>query len=121
MLLEALPTFVPHQFQCLSPFRFERRETPRWKLEGSASVIALGAELGETFELTTLEGAPWWLQGMCQGGMCQGSAKAPPIGIEVSVGFSNPEFRHARAIVERIETCEQGTRVALRFIDAPVA
>lgn len=119
MLLEALPTFVPRQFQCLSPFRFERRETPRWKLEGSASVIALGAELSETFELTTLEGAPWWLQGMCHQ-----PQPLPLIGAEVSVGFSNPEFRHSRATVERIETrehCEQGTRVALRFIDAPVA
>lgn len=116
MLLEAVAPFAQPKFQCLSPFRFERRETPRWKLEGSASVIALGAELGETFELTALEGAPWWLQGMCRQ-----PQPLPAIGAEVTVGFSNPEFRHSRAIVERIETCEQGTRIALRFIDAPVA
>ncbi|MSR40279.1 MAG: hypothetical protein EXS10_00025 [Phycisphaerales bacterium] len=111
MLLESI--LQSAQGDC-QPFRFDRRESSRWTLPGSASVIALGTELGATFELECLKGAPWWMSGI--------SMQAPPcVGTTVSVGFSDPAFRHARAVVMRIDELDDCVRVALRFEDALVA
>ena len=50
------------------------------------------------------------------------SMQAPPcVGTTVSVGFSDPAFRHARAVVMRIDELDDCVRVALRFEDALVA
>ncbi len=96
------------------PFRFNRRASARWSLPGRATVIALGVELGATFDLEQLEGAPWWMSGMC-------SQTPPPVGTMVSVGFSDPALRHARAIVMRVDAARDHWRVAMKFEDSAVA
>jgi len=89
-------------------FRCDRRETPRWSVAGSATILTLGTELGTVVELTRLDGAPWWL----------GGDAVVPIapGTKVSIGFSHPDGRPARGVVVRCEGFGEGRyRIAVRF------
>jgi hypothetical protein len=94
------------------PPRLDRRRAPRWAVEGTATLLGLGTELGMLAELVRLEGSPWWLSGLANA--------AVPAGTRVSVGFSAPDGRPATGTVERCE--ERGTgrfHLAVRFDGAP--
>lgn len=97
-----------------SRFRCDRRQSARWVVPGHATILSLGAELGNLIELTRLDGAPWWLAGDARESIAPGT--------RVSVGFSEPEGRPACGFVERCEGFGDGRfRVAIRFDGASVA
>lgn len=90
-----------------SDFKVERRQQPRWKVPGTASLLALGAGLGTLVELDALDGAPWWI----------GGTSDEPIKPEtrVSVGFSDPSSRPAQGVVMRCERKGSRYRIAVKF------
>lgn len=90
------------------PFRVNRRSAPRWRVDGHATLMGLGAELGSIVELSDLHGAPWWLDGF--------APRAAEIGTRVTVGFSDPGAQPAAGRVERCEPSSGGGyRIAVRF------
>lgn len=89
-------------------FRIDRRAQPRAALQGSATILGLGTEIGRIIELTRLDSAPWWVGG--------DALEPVPVGIRVAVGFSAAEARPASAVVRRCERQPDGSfRVALQF------
>jgi hypothetical protein len=91
-------------------FKVERRQNPRWKVPGTASLLGLGNSLGTLVELDELDGAPWWIGG---------NADAPlPAGTRVSVGFSDPSARPAEGLVMRCERKGSSYRIAVKFAAA---
>jgi hypothetical protein len=112
-LIEAVPRgalglWWPAREQLRPTFRLNRRCTDRWELDGVATVLALGTDLGVITELTSLDCAPWWIAGE--------SVIPVAVGARVSVGFSARECRPASAEVRRCERLRAGTyRIALRF------
>jgi hypothetical protein len=89
-------------------FRLNRRCTDRWDLEGEATILALGVDLGVIAELRHLDCAPWWIAG--------DSERPVAVGSRVCVGFSAVECRPATAEVRRCERRQGGEyRIALRF------
>jgi hypothetical protein len=94
------------------PPRLDQRRTPRWPVEGTATLLGLGGELGLLAELGRLEGAPWWLSGVGRTAVAEGT--------RVSVGFSAPDGRPATGTVVRCEERGFGWhRIAVRFDGAP--
>jgi len=92
-------------------FRVDRRTEPRWRLEGTATLLTLGTVLGTMVELHGLEGAPWWISGV--------SEKPLPVGARVSIGFSDPSCRPGCGVIERCNPCcDGGFRFAVRFVEA---
>ncbi len=91
-------------------FKVDRRQNPRWKVPGTASLLGLGNSLGTLVELDELDGAPWWIGG---------NADAPlPAGTRVSVGFSDPSARPAEGLVMRCERKGSCYRIAVKFAAA---
>ena len=94
-------------------FRIERRDRSRHPVDGTATILGLGAELGRMIELTRLDTAPWWLGG--------DALEPVAVGIRVSVGFSRPDARPASAVVRRCDRLPGGLhRIALEFDGAAV-
>lgn len=90
-------------------FRIDRRGGCRWAVRGTATMLALGVDLGVLVELDALECAPWWLAGS--------SITPITVGTRVTIGFSHPHCRPSTAIVERCERRPgaEGYRIAVRF------
>ncbi|MEY5031919.1 MAG: hypothetical protein RL354_950 [Planctomycetota bacterium] len=78
-------------------------------VRGTATMLALGVDLGVLVELDALECAPWWLAG---------SSSTPiTVGTRVTIGFSHPDCRPSTAVVERCERRigTEGYHIAVRF------
>ena len=89
-------------------FRIERRTQRRHPVDGTATILGLGADLGRLIELTRLDSAPWWLAG--------DALEPVPVGARVTVGFSRPDARPASAVVRRCQRLPSGLhRVAVEF------
>jgi hypothetical protein len=98
----------PARSNLRSAFKLDRRASERWSVEGTASVLTLGHDLGVVIELHNLDGAAWWLAGF--------SSAPLAVGSRVSVGFSDPSARPATATVARCEGFgEAQFRLALQF------
>lgn len=99
--------------ELLAPdFKVDRRHGERWDVPGSATLLALGQELGTVMEVHSLTGSPWWLSGRCSAD----ETSRIPVGTAVSVGFSSTEGRPAQGVVERYKRCPNGdVTVAIRF------
>ncbi len=98
----------PQRDELRSPFRIDRRETARWSVLGSASLLTLGHDLGRLIELHDLDGAAWWLAGVSDAPIAVGS--------RVSVGFSDPSARSSSATVMRCDAIRhERFRIAVQF------
>ncbi|MDY7107764.1 MAG: PilZ domain-containing protein [Planctomycetota bacterium] len=92
--------------------RTERRRSPRAPVEGHATAFCLGGgHFGETFTMDACD--------YCPGGMAAVSSEPLPAGCDVSVGFEAPHCLAGRGRVLRCQPCEEGYRVAIRFLGAP--
>jgi len=103
-----LPAWWPGRERLTPDFRLDRRRAPRWRVYGTTTLLALGADLGKLLELSNLDCAPWWLAGDSQ--------TRATVGMRVSVGFSNPMCRPNAATIMRCERTPTGVyRIAMRF------
>jgi hypothetical protein len=112
-LIEAVPrgalgVWWPARERLRPSFRLNRRCTDRWELEGEATILTLGVDLGVIAELRNLDCAPWWIAG--------DSETPVAVGSRVCVGFSSIDGRPATAHVRRCERKRDGAyRIALEF------
>lgn len=105
---ETLGRWWPERERLAPNFRLNRRCTERWLLWGGATLLGLGVDLGQLIELEELDCAPWWIAG--------DSRRPVRVGTRVSIGFSHPHCRPARAVVMRCQRSSiERYRVALRF------
>ena len=87
---------------------FERRWSPRWPVDGQATVLRVAGErFGETHELTLLN-----LSGGGLGARCDMPIEP---GATVSVGFAQRDQLARRGTVTRCVPCGNGYEVAIQF------
>jgi hypothetical protein len=87
----------------------ERRRSPRAHVDGHATAFCLGGgHFGQMFTMTACDYGT--------GGMAAVCRQPLPAGCDVSVGFEARQCDAGRGTVLRCQPCEEGYRVAIRFL-----